>query len=240
MYIYNNLSKDLAIWLLYALLAVSVISAGSTVLEISLLSRIQSGDFVSVETITAEAEGSDTRQQILAYTYLALYAASGLASLIWTFRASRNAAVLSVLPQQYRPGWAVGWYFVPIANLWKPYDSMKEIWRRSAWPPQEGLPPVLGQWWLMWIAGNILGQIALRLSLNAEGVDQMLVASSLNLASDLIDIPLVLAYAHIIRRITAMQAAKHAANPDRPADSFVDVPDASDESGSTPGAEEPT
>lgn len=240
MYMDNSLWKDWTIWLLYALLAVSAGSAVSTILEFELLSRIKSGNFISVEAITADADNSDARQQFIAYAYMAIYAVSGIASLIWTFRASRNARTLSVLPQQYRPGWAVGWYFVPIANLWKPYDSMKEIWRRSAWPVAEQLPTVYGQWWLMWIVGNVLGQITLRVTLNAEDVDQMLVASGLSLVSDLINVLLVLAYAQIIRRITAMQAAKHAANPGRPADSFVFVPDARDESASTPGAGAPT
>jgi hypothetical protein len=50
---------------------------------------------------------------------------------IWIYRANSNARQLGATDMQFSPGWSVGWYFIPIANLWKPYQAMCEIWRAS-------------------------------------------------------------------------------------------------------------
>lgn len=48
------------------------------------------------------------------------------------------------------PGWAVGWYFIPIASLWKPYAAMRDIVHASTL--REGPPAfLLPTWWALWI-----------------------------------------------------------------------------------------
>jgi len=49
--------------------------------------------------------------------------------LMWVYRANWNAHALGAVGMRYRPGWAVGWYFIPIASLWMPYRVMREIWQ---------------------------------------------------------------------------------------------------------------
>jgi hypothetical protein len=52
------------------------------------------------------------------------------------------------------PGWAVGWYFIPIASLWKPYAAMRDI--VSASTVQHGPPGfLLPTWWTLWIVSNL-------------------------------------------------------------------------------------
>jgi hypothetical protein len=46
---------------------------------------------------------------------------------IWVHRMQANTFALGVLGLRYTPAWAVGWYFVPIVNLWMPYRVMREI-----------------------------------------------------------------------------------------------------------------
>jgi hypothetical protein len=50
----------------------------------------------------------------------------------------------------FTPGWAVGWWFVPFANLVKPFQSIRELWKASsadrAWPEIRTWP-VIGWWW---------------------------------------------------------------------------------------------
>lgn len=41
---------------------------------------------------------------------------------MWIYRAAWNGRVFAGARQlDFTPGWSVGWYFLPIANLWKPY-----------------------------------------------------------------------------------------------------------------------
>jgi hypothetical protein len=52
------------------------------------------------------------------------------------------------------PGWSVGWYFIPIANLFRPYVSMKETYQASFkggnWKNQS-VPVDLPIWWATWL-----------------------------------------------------------------------------------------
>jgi len=92
-------------------------------------------------------------------------AAAFLASVVlvgcWIYRANANAHALSS-GMTIRPGWAVGWFFVPFANLVMPYQAMKETWRESheaAGLLEEAQSPIVGWWWGLWIAGNVLARL---------------------------------------------------------------------------------
>ncbi|MDE0511474.1 MAG: DUF4328 domain-containing protein [Gammaproteobacteria bacterium] len=61
---------------------------------------------------------------------------------------------------KFTPSWSVSWYFIPIANLWKPYQAIKEIWRTSVIPYNWSSQPVsslLSWWWFSWIVFNVSG-----------------------------------------------------------------------------------
>ena len=51
--------------------------------------------------------------------------------LLWVYRSNENLRALSGESMTFTPGWSVGWYFIPIVCLWKPYQVMKEIWNVS-------------------------------------------------------------------------------------------------------------
>jgi hypothetical protein len=91
----------------------------------------------------------------------------GVIFLRWIYRANANLHILSSESMEFSPGWSVGWYFIPIANLFKPYQAMKEIWKIA----HRGRPSnssILGWWWFLWILSILIGRIALKLTLKAE------------------------------------------------------------------------
>jgi len=52
------------------------------------------------------------------------------------------------------PGWAVGWNFIPIATLWKPYQAIRQIWQAShnlQAPESVPVPNLFVWWWTFWI-----------------------------------------------------------------------------------------
>ena len=74
---------------------------------------------------------------------------------IWIHRMQSNTFALGILDLQYTPAWAVGWNFVPIANLWIPYLVMREIWCANRNPAgwQFDKPSrFLIVWWFLWLA----------------------------------------------------------------------------------------
>ncbi len=113
----------------------------------------------------------------------------GVTFLRWIYRANKNLHSLSSDPMIFSPGWAVGWYFIPIANLFKPYQAMKEIWvvaQRGA--AQDA--SLVGWWWFLWIVSNFLGRITLKLTLRANDAKSFSLSAVAQIFSDGLDIPL--------------------------------------------------
>lgn len=97
--------------------------------------------------------------------YLATYIVSGIVTLFWLYGAARNAK--AIRPSiEFTPGWAVGWYFVPVANLFKPYEVLRDIWIAGKGKVNGVYPkgtPRLVIWWLCNIGGGLLTGIASRM-----------------------------------------------------------------------------
>jgi hypothetical protein len=74
---------------------------------------------------------------------------------IWKYRATANLWLLDAHVAEVRPGWAVGWYFIPLANLWMPYVAMRQL--------VEPFSGRAGWWWALGIVSSILTNIADRL-----------------------------------------------------------------------------
>lgn len=90
------------------------------------------------------------------------WGAAGVTSLFWIYGAARNAAALQP-DVELSPGWAVGWYFVPFALLYKPYQYMEKIWNISLDVAKDTeTTRLLGYWWAAHVLGGILTRIAER------------------------------------------------------------------------------
>lgn len=105
---------------------------------------------------------------------------------------------------QFTSGWAIGYYFIPVLALWKPYQAMKEIWQASNNPTdwqQQTLPSLLPLWWGLWLASNFLGQAVFRLSLRAEEVQTLMILNIVTQISDVLDIVLAVVFLSLVNKI---------------------------------------
>lgn len=85
---------------------------------------------------------------------------------MWIHRAHANLFAAGVEGLEFTPGWSVGWFFIPIMNLFKPFQAMRELWNRSHGDDDgynAGTPSDVGTWWGCYIAGNILSSIGQRI-----------------------------------------------------------------------------
>ena len=57
----------------------------------------------------------------------------------------------------------------------------------------------------IWIAMNIIGNISLRLGLNAETADQLILVRWIDIVALLVDVPAALLLIVLVRRLTAIQ-----------------------------------
>ena len=191
-------------------LVVLIVALVSGYLEYRLLNDFQAGTFATDAAAEAAGATSDRRQMFVGIAQIATTLLSGVLTLMWIYRANLGARRQGASGMTFTPGWSVGWYFIPFANLFKPYQAMKEIWKASANPQDYSaaeVPALLPCWWTLWIVSNFLGNASFRLTLRADTLDSLLVANVVTLISDAIDIPLILLFFLIIHRVAAMQAA---------------------------------
>lgn len=78
---------------------------------------------------------------------------------VWFHRAAVNAQGFAGDPLPHAPGWAIGGFFVPIVNFIRPYQMARQIEAASG----GGVSAVIGWWWALWIASNVIGNIEFRL-----------------------------------------------------------------------------
>jgi hypothetical protein len=126
--------------------------------EQGLLARIANLEFVSEEEVTR----SDGRVAAVAVVQLLTLVVTGIFWLIWQHRGQANLVAARVSGLRFTPGWAVGWWFVPFANLVKPFQTMRELWKASGgeedWRHSRTWP-VIGWWWAAWLTAGLLGRI---------------------------------------------------------------------------------
>lgn len=76
--------------------------------------------------------------------------------LIWIYRIYKNLSVLGAKNLRMTPGWAVGWYFIPIVRYWKTYQGLKDAWNACSlnldfdekkWSDRKGATII--KWWTL-------------------------------------------------------------------------------------------
>lgn len=125
---------------------------------------------------------------------------------MWIHRAHANV-IEAGFATEFTPGWAVGWYFIPFANLFKPYQAMRELWNTSHGDHDnngDGAPGRLKLWWGAWIVGNILNNISFRLLLEADAGETR-VATAIGAAGSVFTIAAAWLVMRLINDITAAQ-----------------------------------
>jgi hypothetical protein len=144
-----------------------------------------------------------------------IYLVAGVLFLFWIVRAAKNARALGATGQKNSPGWCAGWFFIPIANFWKPYQAVCEVYRASD-PESDGIdwwhagnyvPARFAWWWAAWIGASILSRIESRMARSSDD-DFVVLAEYLSFVT----LPLALASAvlcvSVIRAIDRRQELK--------------------------------
>lgn len=201
-------------WIFIALMILNIIAVLSGYAEAELLNRAISGGIVT----EAEAMSNDTRQALIGFVQFALYVAAGVAFLIWIHRAHRNLPSLHAADLRFTPGWAVGWFFVPIMSLFRPYQVASEIWKASdpnvdtidntSWK-NSATSPIVGWWWAFFLITSYLGLFAARAILSGEELSDLLTATYAYMVSDAIDVVGILITILMVRRISQFQETKN-------------------------------
>lgn len=128
---------------------------------------------------------------------------------MFMYRANTNVRALGTLGLQNMPGWCGGYWFIPILNLFKPYQCMKEIYQASSMPggsqwKSATSHPLMGVWWGCWLIGGFATRAENRMALN--GVDLGSGKLVLSFAIVFLMSTAALSLVVILRSITSMQS----------------------------------
>ena len=139
----------------------SLVSCLSSLMQLVLLREMQAGAYDQ-----SDAELNDLRETVVGGLQTLGYVGTAVVFCIW-FRRSHQVLALAGRPMEFGPN-AWGWFFVPIANLYKPYQAVKELWLSATRYTQGDRPATLAAWWGVWILSNFSGQASLRASLKGS------------------------------------------------------------------------
>jgi hypothetical protein len=131
----------------------------------ALLDRLAAGRPVG----STEMQSADDRTALIDNLSLAAGVCTSIAFVAWFFRAYQNIERLGARGLRVKPGWAIGSWFVPILNLFRPKQIMNDIWRASdpALPAAEArgwqhgaVPGLLHWWWAAFLIGGSASNMA--------------------------------------------------------------------------------
>ncbi len=162
-----------------------------------LISKAETGLLTS-----AEAADFDATSQALAGGYLISFLATAVAFLAWLSRSVDNVPKLGGGVPAITPRWSIGWWFVPFANLFKPYQVIKDLSDRMATAKRGGGDGLVLLWWIAWVASAIAGTVLLRLPEPAT-LDQLGGWIAANLVVDVTTVAAAVLAILLVREIQA-------------------------------------
>jgi Domain of unknown function (DUF4328) len=207
-----------AVWLLGIIAALTVLGFSFRLMELDLLQRQKRGEVIS----RSEAEANDNRGAAIDLAIGAVAIGTILAWCMWQHRSHANLRALGTADVKFTPGWAVGWWFIPFANVVQPFRAMNELWKAS--DPEAGAvdwkgkpsTALLAIWWAAWL---LRVYVFPSLAFNAAGafstagehpsVADLIVRDRYILGGDAATILAAVLAIMLVRRITARLEAKH-------------------------------
>jgi hypothetical protein len=190
---------------------VSLLTAWFDTVDIALFSRVVGGGAVTQEDVNGYAIRAGVGSLLL----LVAYVPAVVVFLLWVHRADANLPALGGRELKFSPGWAVGWWFVPFANVFQPLRVLREIWRAS--DPETGLTTARSRrgmparliwlWWALWMLSNVVAALA-RSILAVDEPDSQLAGHWIDLASNLLFAAAALAAVTVVKGADARQVEK--------------------------------
>lgn len=146
----ENRGIETALAVLFALAAVLAV-----VRAIALGSRLVVLDNPDASDFFRRARDADQLVRVTDVLLILIVLAIVPCFIVWCFRAAKNQEALGREPQRLRAGWAIGGWFIPLANFVIPVLVIQDLWRGSDARIARGDPRwriadrswLVGWWW---------------------------------------------------------------------------------------------
>lgn len=131
-----------------------------------------------------------------------------IAFLMWMRRAYYN--ISTRVQMEDSDGWAVGYWFIPILNFFKPYRMMKEMFTKTSDYLERNLESfrpfefkaMLRWWWVLWILVSLISNISTRLT--GDSIRGIEIAFQLDCVTTVLSVPLTFLAVRVVRRYSDM------------------------------------
>lgn len=208
----NEQRAQNAILLIWIALAVNCISLVSSYFQYDLLQTAANGGKISAEY----AASNDNREQAIGIIQIIVFVLSAITFIQWFRRAYFNLH-LRVNHLSQTEGWAASCWFVPIVNLFRPYQIMKEMFqathfflkRNEAHTTEHLSTSSLSLWWTFWIIDRFVGQFVFKYSMKAETIDELTTSTIAEMVSNGIGIVLAIITINIITEYSKLELVMH-------------------------------
>jgi hypothetical protein len=197
-----------AIILIWSVMTIQLIYLFSNLFEYLLLKGAANGLPITEEA----AKANDFRQLVISLVFMVGYIVSVITFIQWFRRAYYNLHLL-VPNLNYTEGWASGAWFVPILNLFRPFQIMKELYEKThLLLIQKNInynykytSKYMVIWWTLWIVINFADRISGQISKYATTIDDFLFSTLFTLITGIFFIPLSIFTVKVIRDYSLLE-----------------------------------
>ncbi len=184
----NTERSKLAITLLYLIMGGGVLMLMIEIWTFKILSDFESGYMFSMEDLATY----DLVVIITALLYLILIIICAVFFIMWFRRAYYNLHQLKgSAGLRYSEGWAAGAWFVPIFNLFGPYQIATDLHEKTEnllikanmIESKPAIHAVKGWWWASWITASVVNRVGTRME---EDIDTALVGTIISMVGSII------------------------------------------------------
>jgi hypothetical protein len=145
--------------------AASLAVVGALTNRLQVIDDIKNASSFATQSLVERADAADDAVATASGVWLVLVLATGIVFIIWMWRAAKNAGFLGRTSPRFGPGWRIGAWFIPFANLVIPVLIVQDLWRATtpgtslgaAWR-NEPRSALVGWWWALLILGGVLGR----------------------------------------------------------------------------------
>lgn len=201
----NSQRAKYALTAFYTLLVAELALMMSNIYQLILIKRIAVGNYTEEEVVS-----NDQRHTMIAYIYLGILVITAIVFIFWFRRAYRNLDLSGRANTQHADNWAVGCWFVPFLNLYRPFEIMKEIWIKT----QQSIPnllntkssQIIGIWWVTWLVSSIIANIGNRF-ISQSSIEDYITSVKVQIVSDVLEVVALVLIITIVKQTSRMETA---------------------------------
>ena len=203
----NHLITKSVKFCLYALMTVCFFNIFSNFMQINLMNDYFVKEFYSENVYDVLAEKNYFRVIIIGIFYIIFTWASVVLIGRWFFVSAKINHLSGTKELKVSPGWSVGWYFIPFANLVMPYCSLKETFKASFnsedWQNTK-VPYDFPIWWATFLIRNFLSYLSVIISWSQRETYSYKILNLISYIDIVVDILLIINAIFLLRIVNTI------------------------------------